>query len=108
MKVFVSKEEIAGIQVNQLVGYLPQPSLEPQRYVVRVIQLPNPESAPRHVAGRAKGLIVAASGAEQSLVGQKTWLFLENIECLLSEDWDAWLRLEIPSDAYATDKGLGH
>lgn len=28
--------DISHIQVNQLVGYLPQPTPEPQRYVVRV------------------------------------------------------------------------
>lgn len=97
----ISQDEVDGIQLNQLVGYLPQPTLEPQRYVVRVTQLPNHESAPRHAAGRAKGLIIAASGEDQSFVGKGTWIFLENCECLLGEDWDGWLRQEIPREAHA-------
>lgn len=92
--------DISHIQVNQLVGYLPQPTPEPQRYVVRVIELPN-DGAPRHAVGRAKGLIVAASGIDQSLVGKTTWFFLENTECVLSDSWDAWLESEIPPSAYA-------
>lgn len=95
------KTDASSIEINQLVGYLPQPTPEPQRYVVRVIQLPGHESAPRHAAGRAKGLIVAVSGPDQSLVGKTTWLFLEDIECLLSEGWDAWVGSDIPLSAYA-------
>lgn len=102
--------DIARIQVNQLVGFVPRlPARIQQRFVIRVVELPNHDGAPRHVAGRAKGLIIAASGVDQSLVGKSTWVFLEDTECLLSDDWDTWLRLEIPSEAeFFSELGLRH